>query len=208
MKCTEARAALPLLIYGDAGPHEEAALEAHLAHCSACRRERQALENVRRLLDSAAPPRVEVDLPGLHRSLADRHLHKARQWRRIAGALAAVAALLLFLTGLRLEVRLEAGRMVVSLGDPPPAPAPLPPDPPGMNNALPPETTESELRVLSELIHALKRDADGRDRRFEERLDRLERHVEALQAQADHRWSTTEQEMAALYLLARKGEKP
>lgn len=64
------------------------------------------------------------------------------------------------------------------------------------------------LRVLSDLIHALKQDADDRDQRCDDRLDRLEKHVRALQSQADLRWNATEENVNALYLLARKGEKP
>jgi hypothetical protein len=215
MRCTEARAALPLLIYGDAGPQEQAALREHLGHCADCRREQQVLENVRRLLDAAAAPRVELDLPQLHRSLADRQLQKARRWRRIAIALGGVAALLLFAVGLRLEVRLEPGRIVVCWGDPPSAVLsgatgvlPVDLDRQDAGPAVPPETIEAELRVLRELIHALKQDADDRDQNFGDRLDRLQRHVQILQAQADQRWSATEQDVAALYLLSRKGEKP
>jgi hypothetical protein len=68
--------------------------------------------------------------------------------------------------------------------------------------------TEAELRVLSDLIHALKRDADDRDRRFAERLSRLQAQIQAIRSQSDHRWNATEQDVAALYLLTRKGEKP
>lgn len=210
MKCTAVRAALPLLIYGEPSPHEEAALREHLAGCAACRREHEALQGVRRLLDAVPAPRVEVDLPRLHQSLADRQARRLRRWRRGALALGAVAAALLLTVGLRLEVRLEAGQMIVRWGEPPsPVPAPPPLSAQSLVHpaALPPET-EAEVRVLRELIHALKRDADDRDERFQERLDRLQTHVRLLQAQTDRRWSATEQDVTALYLLTRKGENP
>jgi hypothetical protein len=70
-----------------------------------------------------------------------------------------------------------------------------------------PTETEAELRVLSDLIHALKRDADERDKRFAERLARLQEQIRAIRSQADRRWNATEQDVAALYLLTRKGEK-
>jgi hypothetical protein len=62
--------------------------------------------------------------------------------------------------------------------------------------------------VLRELIDALHQDSDDREQRYQDRLDILQRHVQALRAQADQRWNTTEQDVAALYLLTRKGEKP
>ncbi|HEY7315354.1 MAG TPA: anti-sigma factor [Gemmataceae bacterium] len=208
MKCTDARAALPLLIYGESSPHEQAALREHLAGCAACRREHEELQGVRRLLDAAPVPHVEVDLAQLHQTLTDRQASRLRRWRRAALALGAVAAGLLLVVGLRLEVRLEAGQMVVRWGEPPPsAPTPLPPQPLVHHADLPAEV-EGELRVLRELIHALKQDGDDRDERFQERLDRLQTHVRLLQAQADRRWSATEQDVAALYLLTRKGENP
>jgi len=208
MKCTDVRAVLPLLIYGDLGSEEDAALRSHLAGCADCRREQQALAGVRRALDAAFVPHVEVDLPQLHRSLTARQMRRARRWRRGTLVLGAIAAVLLLALGLRLEIRLGSGQLVVLWGDPPsPAPTPAVPQPIVSNATLPPET-EAELRVLSELIHALKRDSDERDERFAERLDRLQGHVRVLQSQADRRWSTTEQDVAALYLLTRKGEKP
>jgi predicted nucleic acid-binding Zn-ribbon protein len=77
-----------------------------------------------------------------------------------------------------------------------------------VRNAVFPPETKTELRVLSELIHALKQDADDREQRFQERLDRLQSRVHALQTQTNQYWSATEKDVAALYLLTRKGEKP
>ncbi|MGH7058704.1 MAG: anti-sigma factor family protein, partial [Acetobacteraceae bacterium] len=120
MKCTVVRAALPLLIYDEPSP-QDAALKEHLAGCDACRREAEALQGVRRLLDDAPVPRIEVNLPQLHRSLAERQIRQMRRWRRVAVALGALAAVLLLAVGLRLEVRLQAGQLLVRWGDPPPS---------------------------------------------------------------------------------------
>jgi hypothetical protein len=207
MNCNDARAALPLLIYGEVGPQEQATLRDHLASCPACRREHQALADVRRLLDAAPAPKVAVDLPRLYQSLAARQARPLRHWRRAALVLGALAAGLLLLLGLRLEVRLGQGQLVVRWGEPPSVSAPVPPEPVVKSVPARPEI-EAEVYVLRELIHALTQDVEGRDERVGERLDRLQRHVQALQAQADQRWSTTEQDVAALYLLTRKGEKP
>lgn len=206
MTCTEASAALPLLIYGEPGP-KDAALREHLAHCAACRRERQALDGVRRLLDDASAPGVEVDLPRLYQTLTDQQARRLRRWRGVALVLGALAAVLLLVFGLRLHMRLDANQVSVCWGDPPSTPAFIAPQPPMTQATLPPET-EAQLRVLSELIHALKQDVEDRDERLAERLDRLQKHVLALQSQGDLRWSATEQDVAALYLLSRKGEKP
>jgi hypothetical protein len=215
MKCTDVRAALPLLIYGEPSP-QDAALREHVAACPACRRECEALSGVRRLLDDAAVPRIAVDLPQIHRTLAERQMRRVRRWRRTAVAFGALAAVLLLALGLRLEFRLEASQLIVRWGDPPvdglaggtgvPPVAGLDRRPAGPTT--PPGNIEAELRVLSDLIHALKQDADERDQLCADRLDRLEKHVRALQSQSDQRWSATEESVAALYLLSRKGEKP
>ncbi len=208
MNCTDVRAVLPLLIYGEPNP-QDTAVRMHLANCPECRRELEALQGVRRLLDDAPAPHVAVDLPQLHRSLAERQVRRERRWRRVALALGALAAVLLFAIGLRLEVRWEANQLTLRWGD---APTRIVPtnhrdaavsEKPAANSEL-----RDELRVLSELIHALKRDADERDQRFADRLDRLQKHVLVLQSQSDLRWDTTEKDVAALYLLTRKGDKP
>lgn len=212
MNCTDARAALPLLIYGELGP-QEGALRQHLTGCPACRHEYESLQGIRRALDAVPTPRVEVDLPRLYQSVADRQAQRLRRWRRIAVALSAAAAVLLMLAVLRVQIRLDAGQLLVRWGEPPgkqeergggtaAAPVQVRADPTAAAE------TEAQLRLLSDLIHALKDDGDDRDQRFQQRLDRLQDHVRALQTQADQRWTTTEQDMAALYVLARKGENP
>lgn len=206
MKCTDVRAALPLLIYGEPSP-QDAALREHLAVCPACRIEHEALANVRRLLDDAASPRIDVNLLQLHGALAERQMQRARRWRRLAVALGGIAAVLLLAIGLRWEIRLEANQLVVRWGDPPVGQASLPDATPVNSQARMPDLRD-DLRVLSDLIHALKQDADDRDQHCDERLYRLEKHVRVLQSQADLRWTATEKNVAALYLLSRKGEKP
>jgi hypothetical protein len=208
MKCTDVRASLPLLIYGDVPPEEEAELRNHLAGCPVCRREHEAIQGVRRLLDAAPAPVLEVDVPRIFQSVAARQMRRLRRWRRIALAAGAVAAALLLVLGLRLQIRVEARQFVVRWGDPPPVvPAPVAPKTIETTPALYAET-EAELTVLRELVHALKQDADDRDQQFQERLDRLEGHVQAVQRLADRRWNATEKNMDALYLLTCKGEKP
>lgn len=207
MNCTDVRAALPLLIYGEPSP-QDAALREHLAACPACRREQEALVRVRRLLDDAAVPRVAVDLPQLQRAAVERQMQRVRRWRRIAVALGGIAAVLLLALGLRLEIRFDADQLVVRWGDPPLVGQTLQPDTVVVKSQAGKPDLHDDLRILSDLIHALKQDADDRDQRCEDRLERLEKHVRALQSQGDLRWSATEKTVAALYLLSRKGDKP
>jgi hypothetical protein len=147
-----------------------------------------------------------------HRSLAERQLQRARRWQRVAVVCGTLAAALLITIGLHLELRLEATQLVVRWGNPPSAGTSEEPvetqDRRGARPTLPPESTETELRILSDLIHALKQDADERDQRFVERLNHLEKHVRALQSQSELRWRATEENVAALYLLSGKGDEP
>ncbi len=117
MRCTDVRAALPLLIYGEPSP-QDALLRKHLADCPACRCEFEALGNVRRLLDNAVAPQVAVDLTKIHRTLAERQLRRAQRWRQVAVALGTLAAVLLLAFGLRLELRLDANQLVVRWSNP------------------------------------------------------------------------------------------
>src|SRR5262245_38927942 len=188
MKCTDVRTSLPLLIYGDVPPEEEAELRNHLGGCPACHSEYEALCCARRLLDAAPVPAVEVDVPRLFQSVAARQARRLKRWRRVALAAGAFAAALLLVVGLRLQIRLESHQLVVRWGDPPP----VEPKTIVTTPALPPDT-EAELTVLRELIHALKQDADDRDQQFQKQLDRLEGHVQAMHWQADRRWDATEE---------------
>jgi predicted anti-sigma-YlaC factor YlaD len=206
MRCTDVRAALPLLIYGEPSV-DDVAVKEHLAKCPDCRRELEALQGVRRMLDFAPVPHVAVDMAQLQRSVADRQLRRERNWRRAAMGLGGIAAVLLLTLSLRLELRLEANQLVVRWSGTPVGQTIQPDHVVSESQAGKPDLRE-DLRVLSDLIHALKQDADERDQRYAERLDRLQKHVIALQSQGDLRWDTTEKDVAALYLLTHKGEKP
>jgi hypothetical protein len=221
MTCDDVRAVLPLLIYGEAIA-EEAALREHLGHCAACRREQLAFAEVRHRLGALSVPPIAVDLDRLHEARSAQQADSLRRWRRIAAAMGGIAALLLLALGLRLEIRLQANQVVLRWGEPSSGGTGVPPVassggtgvPPVLTRdrrdagpTLPPET-EAELRILSDLIHALKQDVEDRDRQTAERLDRLQGHLRSLQAQADLRWNENKQDVAALYLLSHKGDKP
>jgi hypothetical protein len=111
-----------------------------------------------------------------------------------------------------MEVRLEASQLLVRWGESPrhgnDAPALVEVDQHPSHLTVPQQSTEAEVHVLSDLIHALKVEADERDQHIAERLAGLEKHLHALRSQSDLRWSATEENVAALYLLSCKGEKP
>jgi hypothetical protein len=161
------------------------------------------------VLDAAPTPRVEVDLSQLYQTQAARQTRSLSRWRRVALVAGAVAAVLLLTLGLRLEVRREPGQIVVRWSDPPPrVDHAFQPDAAAPKSQPRKPDLREELLVLRELLDALHQDIDDREQRFQDRLDFLQRRVQALQAQADQLRNTTDQDVAALYLLTRKGEKP
>src|SRR5580704_683973 len=113
MNCTDARSLLPGLLYGDLSAGMAAPLREHVAHCPACRQHLAELDAQRRALDDVPTPDVQIDLAQLYRDAADRQARRLRRWRRTALALGAVAAVLLLIFGLRLEVRVEAHQVVL-----------------------------------------------------------------------------------------------
>jgi anti-sigma factor RsiW len=208
MNCSEVRDALPLLLYGDLGADAAAALEGHLAGCPACHQELESLQGVRRLLDAVPAPAADFDLAALRRRVTGWEEGRVRRWRRAALLLGSAAALLLVSFALRLDVRFDSHQAVVRWGNPPAEPvAPVPPATgPVAREARPDADTEERLRTLRELIYALKEDGDGRDQRYQQQLAELQARLQLLQLQADRRWSETEDNVSALYLLTRKGE--
>src|SRR5581483_1751677 len=135
MNCPQARERLPEMLYGGLPPEAAAAVAAHLAGCAACRRELDALQQVRQALDAIPPVAAEVDLPRLYRAAAQAQERRSRRWRRAALVFAGLAAaLVLFAILPSLEVRCEGHQFVVRWGTPPapssePQPAPRPPEP-------------------------------------------------------------------------------
>lgn len=212
MTCFDVRAALPALVEQQLTPEEAGQVEKHLTDCAACRRERQALAHVCRLLDQLPVPTATVDLPALYRRAAEREERRALRWRRlaVAGVTAAAACLLLTL-GLRLEVRVEAHQAVVRWGMPPDVA--VPPSPPSPSPAAVPSVNAEDVALLRSLVHALAEDVATRDRRQHEALARVEGDVLDARRQADRRFNTNERTVAAVVTLiqtavAQRGEKP
>jgi hypothetical protein len=115
---------------------------------------------------------------------------------------------LVLAAGLNLEVRLEGHQVVLRWGSPPPEP-PRPDAPPAP--AVPEwvahaAAVEEQVQLLSEIVRTLEKDVDDRDQRRQQELAVLQARLRVLQGQIQRRWSETEDNLKALYLLA-KGEK-
>jgi hypothetical protein len=221
MNCPQARDLLPLLLYGDLAPGDAATVEAHLAACAACRRERDALRQVRQALDAAPPAAAEVDLPRLYRAAAQAQERRFRRWRRAAFALGTLAAaLVLFAVLPGLEFRCEAHQFSVRWGAPP-APQPTPPPAPEPRGPEPERVqfvsttapdVEERLRLLSDLVQLLSADADARDARRRREFDVLRAQLNDLREQSQRWRRSTERDVAALYAVqfpdGKKGKEP
>jgi hypothetical protein len=214
MNCSEVRGLLPLLASGDLDPERRTAVERHLAACPACRCELAGIREVGRILDSIPAPALRVDVGALYGRAAEAQRHRLRRWRVAACALGAVAALLLVVFGLRLEIRVEAHQLVLRWGEVPEAVQPQPAPAPGDKVPQPivlPETNDAKVRLLGDLVRALASDVESRDYDRQQELARLRGEVEALRKQALQRWTTTERYVAALYaaqFLTQKGNGP
>ena len=216
MNCSLVRALLPLSLTDDLKPEEAASVDEHLTTCPACRGERAELEKVRAALSAVPVPAVQVDLPGIYRQAAERQARRARRWRRAALACCGVAAALLVVIGLRLEVRVGANELTFRWGaQPPDNPQPQPkqhPGPPAQvkDRPAPPvvPNTEERLRLMNELIHALTNDIEARDVHQQQRLARLQERLDRLSDQASRWRLETERDVAALYTaqFVKKGE--
>jgi hypothetical protein len=224
VNCTEARAALPGLLYEEWSPDERFALEQHVGACPACRAERDELHRLTNLLDASPTPPVSVDVAEIYRLVAERQALRLRRWRRAAlSAGLAAAVLLACLFGRGLEAHFESHQFVLRWGSPPvpvaegPAPVPSPPipAPPPPKEPTPPPSlpadAEERLRLLNALVQALADDANSRDLRHQVEVARLRAEVEDLRRQDFERWATVERDLRALYnayVLTRKGNEP
>jgi anti-sigma factor RsiW len=203
MNCTNARARLPALLYGDLPTGEADQVRQHIGRCNACRNEHAALARLRESLDAVPAPAVAVDLPRLYREAAAQQSRRLSRSRRVAFAsLAAAAALLLTVFLSRMELRLDANQVVLRWGA---APAPLEPPPrpePQVVTIVQSASTteiEQEIRLLNEVVQSLSNDSDLRDERRHQEIARLRTQVAGLQQQIAALRLTTEKDVAALY---------
>jgi hypothetical protein len=216
MNCTQVRENLPALLYGDLNATTRDAVQNHLTSCSACQLELAAFQRVRGALDSVPAPSVHIDLPGLFQQAGARQAKQARRWRRAALAVGGLAAALMLIEFLRLEVRVEAQQLTIRWSGAPveektAAPRPIEriivrEDPTAL------AALEDRVGTLDDLIHALITDVGDRDERLSQRLARLRERVEELRLQNSRRWSDLDRSVAAMYtamfVVPKKGEKP
>lgn len=131
--CGRVRNELAAFVYGELAPDAHAALERHLEGCAACRDERDALEDTRRVLARWQTPAASEDPRALARSIAAQAAPAARpaprrarlvRWSALLSG--AAAAALFVLSVLSAQVRLDQGRFELSFGLPGARPAPAP----------------------------------------------------------------------------------
>jgi hypothetical protein len=110
-----------------------------------------------------------------------------------------MAAVLLLVLGLRLEVRVEARQLLLRWGPAPPEvqPAPEPPRSPTMQPARSQPDVEEQLRVLRAVVHALVDETQQRDAQWRQALTRLQVQLDELQLTGNARWNET-RKVAAL----------
>ena len=198
MNCTEAHDDLPELACGALAGERRQRLEQHLIGCAGCRRELAALREVSRLLRAAPAPEARVDVEALYREAALRERRRLRRWRRLAVAACAVAALLLLIFGLKLEVCVGGNQVVLRWGPPPEETLVVVPAPRLRED---PRLAEHErrLRALNELVVQLAGDVQTLDLRQQTDLTQLRAAVERLREQSALHWAAAERDVQALY---------
>lgn len=135
--CGRIRSELPAFLYGELASEATAAIERHVAGCSACSDELSGLRETRRLLARWETPPASDDPRQLARAIAEqarqaKHL-RPRSLRprllRWSAVLSGAAAAILFTLGvLNTQVDLGDGRLQISFGLPGSRPAALHPD--------------------------------------------------------------------------------
>jgi anti-sigma factor RsiW len=213
MNCQQVRPQLAELLYGDVAPLEKTDVEKHLAYCAECSSEYRALANVRRLLDLPKAPASGAGLPGVYRLLAERQAERMRRWRRVALALAGVAALLaIFALGVRFEARMEQGQLVLRWGPVPKRALEQQPDSPASGPSERPaepvsvRALEDQLHTVSKILHALADDLRELERREQLNTADLHARLKEVQEHSLRRLAALERNVEALYVTSQKGE--
>jgi hypothetical protein len=215
MNCNEARELLPALLYDNLPPENADAVRAHVTGCPACRQEFAELERVRIVLDAVAVPAVSVDVSRVFQQAAALQQCRARRWRRAAVAACGLAAALLLVVLLRLELRFDANQLIVRWGEVPqeqPLVQQPTPEPKVIvqREIVPNPEIDEQLRVLRDTVHALAGSLETRDAQLRLVLDQMGTRFATLQMQDSRRWSENDRQFAALYRAvffpAKKGE--
>jgi anti-sigma factor RsiW len=209
MNCSEIRTALPELLYGELTPAQAQAVQSHLATCAACQAEFSGLKQVSGALDKLTVPPVRVDVGQIYWQGQVRQALRVKRWRRAAVAMTGIAAAVVVMALLQLEVRVDDRQLVLRWGGARETFGQIVPDPkqaPGQSGherqAPQLETASAEvaladLKLLRDLLHALAADVDGRDRQQQESLAAMQRQLDRLERVAQERWTATVRYVAA-----------
>jgi anti-sigma factor RsiW len=212
MNCIKVREQLPGLAYNELPPKDTEWVKDHLTQCPACRAEYASLQELQSLLGGVRAPPVTVSLPAIFRQATDLQYRRARRWRRAAYSLGGIAACVLFVLFLRVEIRFGSEQVVVRWGGSSPG-VESKPDPkvtlPTPISAEPanPAASEAELQPLRGLIYAMAADMDQLSREVDTRDRRQQQNFAGLQEQVTQLRVAFQRQMAT-YLAdsSKKGE--
>ncbi|HEV2945807.1 MAG TPA: zf-HC2 domain-containing protein [Gemmataceae bacterium] len=192
MNCTQVRQLLPEFAYHDLHAGQLEPMKEHLSRCQACVNELASLQELERMLDGVSPPPVNVNVSLLFHQAREIQSRQMRRWRRAALALAGLAAAVLFVLVLRLELRVGANQVVIGWGSKS-ATTDINTDPKSDSHLMPPPpssslaASEAELQPLRGLIYELaanleqvSQESDLRDRRQQQNLNRIQDQVTQL----------------------------
>ena len=197
MNCETARNLLPLFVYDDLEADEALAVARHLAGCPECQSQHAAFAQARTALDTMPTPKVALDSEKLWQSENARQTLRIRRWRRATMTLAAVAAVLLLVLALRIEVRAGNGQLTLAWRAP--SQRMMDPIPTARNSE---SDVQERLQLVQEIARALATDVADRDGRQQAAITRLRAEIEGVQRLSAERWRETERDVAALYRTA------
>jgi hypothetical protein len=191
MNCTQVRQLLPEFAYHDLHPGQLEPMKEHLSQCRACANELASLQELERMLNGVSPLSVSVNVPLLFRHARDIQGRQMRRWRRAALALAGLAAAVLVVLVLRLELRFSTNQVVIGWGNKT-STADVFIESKGQSNPMPTPmsplaASEAELQPLRGLIYELaanleqvSQESDLHDRHQQQNLNRLQDQVTQL----------------------------
>jgi hypothetical protein len=188
---------MPLFVYDDLAPDEALSISRHLADCRDCQTQHAAFTQARVALESMPTPKFALDPGKLWESETVRQTFRLRRWRRATVTLAAIAAGLLLVLALRIEVRAGHGQFTIAWG----APSRSVID----SNPTPRESefdVQERLQLVQEIARALATDVADRDGRQQAAITRLRAEIEGVQRHSIERWRETERDVAVLYRTA------
>lgn len=206
MTCIDCLPLLPLRCTNDLPAAQAEVVDAHLKGCQSCRREAAGLRQTLAKLGELPAAEAPVDMPRLFGALQAAEARRARRWRRGAFGAGALAAAVLLLFLVRLEIRLEPRQVVLAWGAEPRVES-SPPRPPSPRVGAADEepllaqlgSLNDKLKELEEQIGLALYDAAQRDKRRGEELAALRRTLELVRASAAAGIAAAERDLSALY---------